>query len=85
MTASADNVEYLPVWKANATAEERLLELAMMARKHPERFAKFVLVYQEATADDATVTRYAGINTTTTELLGLLRQAEHEVFQATRR
>ena len=42
------NVEYLPIWKAEATAEERLLELAMIARKHPERFAKLMVVYSEA-------------------------------------
>lgn len=42
-----DPVSYLPVWKKNATAEERLLELAMIARKHPERFAKMLVAYVE--------------------------------------
>lgn len=42
-----DNVEYLPGWKKNGTVADRLDELAMIARKHPERFDRFVLVYVE--------------------------------------
>jgi hypothetical protein len=40
-------VDYLPVWKKNATAGERLRELALIADKHPERFQKWVIVYCE--------------------------------------
>lgn len=42
-----DNVDYLPIWKKDATAEERFLELANMARKHPERFLHCIVIYQE--------------------------------------
>lgn len=42
-----DVVDYLPIWKQGATAAERLEELMMIARKHPERFSQFVLVYVE--------------------------------------
>jgi hypothetical protein len=41
------DIDYLPVWKAGATAEERLLELAAIARKHPERFSVFAITYVE--------------------------------------
>lgn len=37
----------LPKWKKNATAYERLSELALLAREQPEKFDKFMLVYQE--------------------------------------
>ncbi len=37
----------LPIWKKNATAYERLSELALLAREHPERFERFCIVYLE--------------------------------------
>jgi len=36
----------LPIWKKDATAYERLSELAMLAREHPEYFETFVIVYR---------------------------------------
>ena len=36
-----------PNWKKDATAAERLDELAGIAREHPERFGRFVVCYQE--------------------------------------
>lgn len=44
---SADNVVSLPNWKKNATAYERLSEIALLAKEHPTRFTKFVIVYEE--------------------------------------
>lgn len=69
-----DNVDYLPLWKKDATAEERLLELAMVSRKHPERFLKFFLVYQEE--------RFMNYNASTTECLGLLELAKCAVLRS---
>lgn len=80
-----DNVDYLPIWKEGATAEERLLELAMIARKHPERFDKFVIGYQESFEDGATKTRYMTFNTETISALGLLRMVDYEILEFTRR
>lgn len=85
----ADTLTYLPVWKAGATAEERLLELAMMARVHPDRFKRFIVAYQEdlAAPEDRspqTVTRYAtsdGLNTTTA--LGVIEIAKLELLRYT--
>lgn len=46
-----DNVATLPIWKRDASAYERLSELALLAREHPERFNTFVIVYQETKAN----------------------------------
>ena len=55
---TADNVRFLPVWKAGATPEERFLELAQIARRHPERFARSIVVYEECKSKDEFLTRY---------------------------
>lgn len=44
---STDNIISLPNWKKNATAYERLSELAILAGEYPSRFNKFVIVYEE--------------------------------------
>lgn len=78
-----DNVDYLPVWKKNASPEERLLEVAAIARKHPERFSKMAIIYQEDTGD-GTKTRYTcGVDITTTELVGLIELGKLEVMRET--
>lgn len=76
-----DNVDYLPLWKKDATAEERLLELAMVARKHPERFSKFFLVYQEDDGERS-LERFMNYNASTTECLGLLELAKRAVLRS---
>jgi hypothetical protein len=79
-----DNVDYLPIWKKGATAEERLMELALVARKHPERFNRLLVIYQEDKADTSTVTRYTCNGGTTAELLGLMTMAEWEIMDVVR-
>lgn len=81
---SADNIDYLPIWKKGATAEERFMELALMARKHPERFERILVVHQEDIADTKTITRYCCHGVTTTELIGLLHMAEWEIKDVVR-
>ena len=46
---SVDNVTNLPIWKKGDTLTpyDRLSELALVAREHPERFHEFILVYRE--------------------------------------
>lgn len=44
---AGDNVRILPTWKKGASAYDRLSELALTARETPEKFVRFVLVYQE--------------------------------------
>lgn len=79
-----DNIEYLPVWKAGATADERLLEVAMMARKHPERFGKLIVVYQEEQEGKRTVNRRASNGCTTNEFVGILQMAIVETIMETK-
>lgn len=80
-----NKIDYLPIWKANATAEERLQELAHIARKHPERFHKFAIVYQELDPiNHETFERQMSFNVSTIELLGLLRFGEMAVLRDTR-
>jgi hypothetical protein len=55
---AVNNVTPIPVWKANASAEERLLELAGLARAYPERFTKFAMVYLETFPDNSFATRF---------------------------
>lgn len=77
----ADNVEYLPLWKKDATPEERLLELAMIARKHPERFDKIVVLYVEKKPDNHTLLRQASLNVTVHEMVGIMAEAAHSLYE----
>lgn len=77
----ADNVEFLPIWKNNATPEERLMELAMMARKNPERFAKMVVFYQEE-SEHGYRTRYVcSEKLDSISLLGLIELGKDQVLR----
>jgi hypothetical protein len=75
----SNNVEYLPIWKNNATAAERFDELAMIARKHPERFAKMVVVYIEV-KEESTCTRQISAGCTTHEQIGVLAAAQFDLI-----
>lgn len=84
MSADLTNVELMPIWKKGADTGpgDRFRELALMADKNPERFAKLVVIYVEDNGK-GDVTRYANYGVTTMELLGMLRMAEVEVFRVT--
>lgn len=83
--ADASNIEYLPVWKKDATAEERFLELAMMARKHPERFAKMAVVYVEIKPGGRWQIRSIDTGMTTIfEEIGILRAAMSDAESRTK-
>lgn len=86
MTAKQQTViDYLPVWKKNATPCERLQELAEIARKHPERFNKWAIVYCEDSDDTFTVRTLSGLDTRTSDTLGVLTAGIQQVWQETRR
>lgn len=70
MTASID---YLPVWKKDALAHERLYELAEIARKHPEYFKKWVLVYCEDNDQRFKIRHMSGNETRTSDCLAVLQ------------
>ena len=73
------NVDFLPVWKAGATPYERLMEVAAIAMKHPERFDRMIIAYTEDSGT-GTKTRYACNNLTTLELFGLIELLKQEVW-----
>lgn len=76
-------IDYLPVWKRDATAEERFLELAQIARKHPERFGKIAVAYEETLANKNTKIRQISSGCTTNELIGILELAKLQVVEET--
>lgn len=80
MTASVD---FLPIWKKGSTAEEWLQEVAAIARKKPEKFAKVVIVAEETRPDGCTSYDYYCRNTSTTEVLGMLELGKDAVLNAT--
>lgn len=82
MTATVD---YLPIWKKNATAGERLRELALIADKHPERFAKWVLVYCEDNDQRFKVRYMQGEETRTSDCFAVLSAGSHHIWADTAR
>ena len=80
MTAYIDS---LPIWKKDATAEEWFLEIAAVARKHPERFHRAAVVFDELLKNGNKRTDYYCRNTNTNELLGLLVFGQQAVIRQT--
>lgn len=72
-------ISYLPLWKKDSTPEEWCMELAMIARKHPERFQRAIISYVEDT-EDGTILRMAIRNATTHEALGIMSEAAHKLI-----
>ena len=79
-----DNVDYLPLWKKGATTAERFAELEMIARKHPERFGKLAIVYEETLPSKLTKIRQISNGCTTNELIGILELGKLQVVEDTR-
>lgn len=78
-------IDYLPIWKKNATSAERLRELAMIADKHPERFAKWVLVYCEDNDKRFQVRTMSGEQTRTSDCFAVLAAGSHHIWEETER
>lgn len=85
-------VDYLPVWKKDATPGERLRELALIADKHPERFKKWVIVYVEECPPDNDhgggpfcVRWMMGQGMRITDMLGTLTSGIQEIWRETLR
>ena len=77
------SIDYLPLWKKNATPFERFYELALVAQKHPERFGKVAVIYEETLKDGCTQIRQISDNCDTTQLLGLLQLGIDRVLKDT--
>lgn len=79
MTAS---IATLPVWKKNTSAAEWLEELAAMAREHPERWERCVVVHVELKNDMPWKTRnYSRNIVTNSEILSTLETAKLETWE----
>lgn len=78
-----DNVEYFPDWKKNASAVERLAEVDIMARKHPERFERMVIVWQ-GQRDGRFTTNHVTVNCDTVQALGVLELCKYDIQEFTR-
>ena len=76
-------IEYLPGSQPPPTPGDRMMHLAELAKLHPERFQKVIVIYAEETeAEDKF--RYMSYACSTIELLGMLEQAKEEIHNITR-
>lgn len=78
---SADNVATLPIWKKDASAYERLSELALLAREKPERFEAFVIVYRETKSSGRWKIRTMEHGGLLDSRLGLLELGKNELMR----
>jgi len=85
MSASAENVALLPIWKKNASAGERLRELAQLADKHPVWFEKWVLVYCEDNEERFVTRTCSGESTRTSDKIAVLEAGKLDIWEAARR
>jgi len=76
-----DNLATLPIWKKDATAYERLSELALLAREHPERFEEFVFVYRETKPNGRWRIRTMEYKGDLASRLGLLELGKSELLK----
>lgn len=81
MSATTDNLSYLPNWKKGATPDERFMELAMIARKHPERFARILVLYEENLPNGNTLMRWAQNGCLLNDMLALLVIAQQQILE----
>lgn len=80
-----ENLATLPIWKKDATAYERLSELALLAREHPERFERFVIVYRETKKTGNWQIRTMEYGGDLESRLGLLTLGADEILSASKR
>lgn len=77
-------IDFLPVWKKDATPAERFSEMEAIARKYPERFGKIAIVYEETLPSGLTRIRQISNGCTTNELIGILELGKLQVIEDTR-
>ena len=79
------SIKTLPIWKKNASAHERLYELAELAREKPELFQKWVIVYCEDNDQRFKTRVLEGTGTRTSEALAVLNAGILTLWEETRR
>ena len=77
------SISTLPVWKKDSTAAEWLEELAAMAREHPERWQRVVVIFEECNAgNQPTKSRmYSRNHDHNTGILGALEGAKLDLWE----
>ena len=85
MACESASVDYLPVWKKGATPFERLSELAEIARKHPERFSKFVICYKEVLPSGTYIYRQLQYGCELDEQIGMFEIGKVEALKESER
>ena len=81
----SDNVATLPIWKKDASAYDRLSELALLAREKPERFEAFVIVYRETMQNGNWRIRTMEFGGDLASRLGLLMLGQDELIKESAR
>jgi hypothetical protein len=82
---SGPTVEVLPIWKRDAPTHERLYELAELARRHPEFFDKWVLVYCEDNDKRFKTRLMEGTGTRTSDSLAVLTAGIQTMWEDTKK
>mgnify|MGYP001593666565 CR=1 FL=1 len=75
----------LPIWKRDASAYDRLSELALLAREKPEFFESFVIVYKEVKQNGNWQIRTMELGGDIALQLGLLELGKNEIIKASER
>lgn len=73
------NVTYFPMWKKDATAEERFLELAQMAHDDPGRFEKVIIGWIGTKEGKPDVSNYISAGCTALDALGLVALTQRNI------
>ena len=78
-------ISTLPIWKKDASAYDRLSELALLAKEHPERFEKFAIVYMETLKTGRWRFRVMNFNTHLIETIGMFQLGVLEEYSESAR
>lgn len=76
------SIDFLPIWKKDATPCERLQEFAEMARKNPERWEKLVIGCVETKSNGHYQFRNYFYGCLLTEAVGLHEISKSELIKA---
>jgi hypothetical protein len=80
LAVSTDNVRVMPTWKRDATAYERLSELALLAREQPHKFKRFAIVYIEDLPNGNVKYRTMHNSTSILEIVGMFECGKNDVL-----
>ena len=72
------SISVLPIWKKDATAAERLSELASYALANPERFDRFVICYRERLPSGNLKYRYLQFGCDIDQMVGMFEIGKSE-------